>query len=380
MILYYSMGIPFGVEYMVGLGIGILLLISSNHFNIVINRAFLWIFLFVVSYFSLESFLNYGLVRSFSYGFTIIIMYLCGYNWFKFLPTRESKNDCTMFAIKLVYIGISAYIIICVVYTFLTGNTLNAFNRDPIVFWNGTEGNSTHFSSMSAVPMAISAYLSITDEGKNRIFNIGIFFSVLLCNLLMANRIAVVFAVMFILLSLYLKYKDSGFDKKTKVFMSILIFFIIIWGAYTLNLFNIQSRIMQLPMVKRTLILNQQGYEDPRLERQLYVLKNFTKHMNGGGHYNAEVGEVHNVWLDVYDYAGIIPFLIFIILTVSILIEIFKSFKKNKYDKTISVFIMLLVAFFMSFAEEPVFRSCESYTVLFFFCCGLFYRFMEKSK
>lgn len=380
MIMYYSMWIPFGVEYMIGTGIGILILLFSRNFKISINRTFILVIFFSISFFSLQSFLEYGFLRSFAYSLTIIIMYLCGYNWIDVYQSSNETSQCVKYTIKIIYIGIALYVLMCVVYTYLTGNVLSVFNRDPKIFWDGSEGNSTHFSSISAVPLAASAYFSMSENKKERFFNISVFLCTLLCNLLMSNRISVIFAGIFILLALYLKYKDSLLKTKTKIIMLIVALLTLCAITYSFNLFNIQSRIMSLPMIKRTVALNQQGYKDPRLERQLYVLKNFTKHMFGGGYFNYEIGEVHNVWLDVYDYAGIIPFIFFVALTISILVKMFKVLNISKYDETIKILLMVLFAYLLSFVEEPVIRSCESYMVLFFFCCGLFYRYIKMIK
>lgn len=219
MIMYYSMWIPFGVEYMIGAGIGILILLFSRNFKISINRTFILVIFFSISFFSLQSFLEYGFLRSFAYSLTIIIMYLCGYNWIDVYQSSNETSQCVKYTIKIIYIGIALYVLMCVVYTYLTGNVLSVFNRDPKIFWDGSEGNSTHFSSISAVPLAASAYFSMSENKKERFFNISVFLCTLLCNLLMSNRISVIFAGIFILLALYLKYKDSLLKTKTKIIM-----------------------------------------------------------------------------------------------------------------------------------------------------------------
>ena len=133
-------------------------------------------------------------------------------------------------------------------------------------------------------------------------------------------------------------------------------------------LFPISERAVQKQL---SFVCDALGYEDPRLERQLYVITNFFKHTKGGGFFFTEVGEVHNVWLDVYDYAGMLPFLMFVFFTFSVIKHMLKCFKATSQDTVAAYLIVVLFSYMISFAEEPVIRASEPYFVLFFFVCGL---------
>lgn len=378
MLLYYSLAFPSAVEYMIGVVFGILMIMNSGQFKLKVTKIYWLVIAFSTTYFGLQSFLEYSTARSIAYALSIILLFVFGYNWANNLVERYSES--VLLAIRIIYIGTAAYIVLCFLYTFINGFSFLALRRDPLVFWNGTVGNSTHFGTLSAVVIALSCYGTLSEKGKWRHINIWILLLTMIANMLMANRISILFFCVFMLTAIVIDNKGKSLNKRLVVFITLLLLALTGYIIYELNLFDAHTLILRIPLFERANALSEAGYSDPRLERQLYVLQNFFKYTSGGGHYNAEVGEVHNVWLDIYDYAGWIPFVFFLIFTIYMIKQMWFSFKNKENDPVFGYLCILVGAFMLSFLEEPVFRSCEAFTVLFFFSCGLMNNYIKRYK
>lgn len=380
MLLILALTVPSTVEYGVAVVLGIAMLYTTNNLKIKFSWGFLLAVIFSISYFVLDTFVGYSAIRAIAYGVTISALYLYGLNW----GNRLSEDDYEkyiLFSIKVVYYGLSFYIIGCMIYSFLRGFTVSMLSRDPYQMWNGTIGNSTHFGTLSAVPLAIAMLdMFCLKASKGKALSVVIFVGVFVANLMMANRIVFIFAAAFLIVAAFLRYRNEGFSRQLKFLIGLAFFILIVFTAYDVNLLNIKSALAQLPVFRRIQTLDAIGYEDPRLERQIYVLQHFFDYMHGGGHYNALVGEVHNVWLDVYDYAGLLPFMAFIVFSVITVMQAISRVKSGIMARASSYLAMILFAFMLSFAEEPVMRTCESYFTLFFFMSGVLCSACRKSK
>lgn len=377
MLLYYALSFPLAIEYMIGIFLGICMIVFSCKLRIKVCNTMILLIAFSSSYFILESFLNYSMYKSITYSISIVILFIIGYNWGNNLIDKYRIS--IMFAIKIIYIAMAVYVLLCTLFAMFQGMSSLITNRSPIVFWDGTQGVSTHFGTISAVPMAMGCYGAFKEKGKWRILNISITILVLLTNMLISNRASILFFLLFMLVSIMIYNKNKRMNNRINLVIIILGMLILGYLFYDINLFGIQDIFMKIPVFERAQTLNEIGYEDPRLERQIYVLQNFFKYRNGGGKFNAEIGEVHNVWLDIYDYSGLLPFLLFLIFTLVIVKAMMKAYNNSSFDKISGYLFMLLFAFFISFAMEPVFRSCEDYTVLFFFSCGLLLNYNKSN-
>lgn len=151
MLLILALTVPSTVEYGVAVVLGIAMLYTTNNLKIKVSWGFLLAVIFSISYFVLDTFVGYSAIRAIAYGVTISALYLYGLNW----GNRLSEDDYEkyiLFSIKVVYYGLSFYIIGCMIYSFLRGFTVSMHSRDPYQMWNGAIGNSTHFGTLSAVP------------------------------------------------------------------------------------------------------------------------------------------------------------------------------------------------------------------------------------
>lgn len=91
-------------------------------------------------------------------------------------------------------------------------------------------------------------------------------------------------------------------------------------AAFVLDIFGIQTLFFRTQLGQRYVQGNAPTLtEDGRWINILFFLENMDKSIWGGGYSRTNVGNLHNVYLNVFDLSGIIPFTLLVFFTISIL-------------------------------------------------------------
>jgi len=109
-----------------------------------------------------------------------------------------------------------------------------------------------------------------------------------------------------------------------------------------------------------------QGLNSDRLTLFFDAIKLYPKYLFGGRNISVHIGQyIHDIWGDIYDYAGVIPYSLFIIYSILVLNCVFKLCNKtNKKDFVLlvcSIFISLSIEFFI----EPVYSGASIMLICF---------------
>ena len=369
-LLFYSLCIP-SSQY-IPFGIVITVLICTSKKVSTVDSTAFTVTLFSASYFMLESFMKYPLINRLLFGFTIICLYILGFNWFKIInkineDTYELDRTLSK-ALTVIYYGFAFYLISSFIFTIISGKVINSFSRDYYVIWNGNYGNPTHYETISCLPLGYGVYHLIENKGrKSRLIDILILTIIIIANAMMSNRATFVCVLLFIGVSVLVNNVGKSFSRSTRVTLEVVVLLFSLYLIWNNNIFGVQELTRNIPVIQRVNQLNLHGYEDPRLDRQIYIITHFFDHTTGGGYFNNLIGECHNVWLDVYDYAGLIPFVLFVILTIDVVVCLFKLLKTNICKEM----VITMVSIYVAFSFEPVIRSVPNLFILYFLLIGM---------
>ncbi|MGD6730446.1 MAG: hypothetical protein ACPKMZ_05180 [Pleomorphochaeta sp.] len=109
----------------------------------------------------------------------------------------------------------------------------------------------------------------------------------------------------------------------------------------------------------------------------------FTKYLWGGNFISTgqNIGPAHEIWLDTYDYSGIIPYTLIIIYTCSYIIRMFKIFKnKNIYLGIRILSVTFYIVMTIQFGLEPILEGSPILFYLFCFLDGFFKIIIIKNE
>ena len=363
-VLLFLMGINFMHIGQLFLPIICLILFIENKFRLKINNYFIFI---VLCLFALTfCIFSYKLGFYCFIGFCLPMAYYIGCN----LNTNEDNIK------KLIYIiafGMASHLVLDFIFeSFLFDFdfqrifgkvshydiwiSINTLLKGDELYQNGRI-KTTVLSLNYMLILACFFYLFVFENNKKfKISGILLFIlSSIYCLALGRRTTFLLFIiVLFVSLIYYFIYiKKINIKNFIKyILMLLFIFFLSIVVIY-LNLFDIRTYLSRITLFAK---IFRQGFDSGRITIFINSIKYYTKYLWGGQKISENLGSlIHNMWGDIYDYAGIIPFILILIYTISS-IKVGVKFIKNKSISTSFklVIINLYICSFMVMLLEPL--------------------------
>ena len=149
--------------------------------------------------------------------------------------------------------------------------------------------------------------------------------------------------------------------KKVLIFIGIVLAVFVV--LYLFNVFNLREIINNLSIVKRFLL---RGLKTERLEIFIKSIQLAPKYPFGGRKISDLIGySIHDLWGDIYDFAGIVPYLLMLYYSIGVLLCMIKVFRNNRYDKNMILFIVWFAVCSIMMFIEPVMTGASIYLICF---------------
>lgn len=193
--------------------------------------------------------------------------------------------------------------------------------------------------------------------------------SSVLLSIYLGNRsLIVIFAALFILTILL------GMQTKSRKWLLCLTFVLLIVAGVMIwnnKLWNIRGFISTSFLSKR---IQAGQVENPRLSIYAEIFENFTDYLLGWVTASAtsatiSLSSAHNIWLDCFIYAGILPAILLVIYSVRVFKDSLRAFSKCSNPLVCMITLCFAVGIMLNWAVEPVLYADPYY---FAICCGCF--------
>ncbi len=244
-----------------------------------------------------------------------------------------------------------------------------AYKRLSVDFWRNEVVTVTvtgMFFSF-ATGLAIGALFSKT-KAKVKTVAVVTLAACLGATIFFANRtLLVIIAIMLVgyVAATLISTKISA-ARKTLLLSLMALALVLLVMAFVFNWFGIADRIMSLKLFQRM-----SGNEGGRLDQWILILKDnaFARYPLGGGHIAVTGGEnyLHNLWLDIYNRAGVLPFIMIVIFTVQMVVR-YLPFRKQmlRCGKAVECTCVtaLLVATVLNCMVEPIIEANPYYFLI----------------
>jgi|TARA_B110000211_G_C14093199_1_gene560724 hypothetical protein len=240
----------------------------------------------------------------------------------------------------IIYLNYLSYLFISVIAT-------EDVNR-VILLSSESSLNGTSFGALCLLS-SFSYYLFVCLDYKNiflKIFLISSLVLYIIINFMLLNRLATTVLPIVLLIALYKKY---GFYN---LFVLVLIFSISVKDKFI-------SLITESMFFER---VTEMGFKTARWDSFSYFNELLTASFFGGNFVKSryQISFLHNLFLDIFDSSGFIPFILFVLIFIIFYSKLFKN--RNIINKFplefiyVFTFIIFLMAFF-----EPVFDISVHY-------------------
>lgn len=340
-----------------------LILFVDNHFRF--NFGNIWVFvllcLFGFSFFAFSYKLGFYAVM----GFCLPMAYYVGAN----VKNPTVKN--IKIVIYIIALGMCAHVILNGIYDvyfhFSTGKYYSTSHYD---FWTRDKMSST--ATALNLDILIGMLYYIIRYEKNKLVKhtslIGFVLAMAYC--LFAGRRT---PVLLVAICIFVGFCYEGLiknvltKKQKNMFISIFVIgFVFVAGiaiSYETNFLNCQVLFNKMYIIYK---FRQGIIDNPRIEAYLAAVKLMPSHLWGGQEISTIINsEIHDLWIDIYDYAGIITWLITLVYTTMYLVNIVKVMKSEKVDDSMKTMLLtVFVCIALQMLLEPVMTGASIFAII----------------
>lgn len=338
-----------------------LLLFVDRKFIFKVNniKTFIVLCLFGISFFIFSYKLGFYAVM----GFTLPMAYYIGSNM-----NRSNKNNLK-YVIYLLAFSMSTYLLINFAFELTQYPLQNLFAKvRRYDIWTRQLIRPTLLSVHGYILIGTMYYLLRFE--KNRLIKvIGtiLFINLLIYNVAMARRTIILFIILSLLLCLFLDIFFTGnirLNNKTifKFLIILIVVIIIICSLCYFNVFGIWDIVTSTGLYDK---LVSYGFKSERINYLIEGIKLVPYHLWGGQEISSIIGiQIHDLWSDIYDYAGLIPWALIVVYSLYCLKVIVNTIKLQDLSKNmklllINIFLIIAVSMMM----EPAFTSTSVYVI-----------------
>lgn len=252
--------------------------------------------------------------------------------------------------------------------------------RNPLDYWTGlplaATGQSALFTAILSLLFFCCFILTFRKHPVYKTVLLGLIIFAIVSSIIIGARTSIVICIIVnILCVLFQKPLKFGMDKKQmRIYIITFISIIALFVIYDKNYFGVKTMFQQSILFERL----QESQSDVRLERQLIVIQNLFNYPFGKMNV---YGYAHSLWLDTARTTGIIPLLLIIMLTVSVIAEIKKYIgnTNNRIDNR-AVLFSVIIATTLNFCVEPILEGMPYYFFMVLFITGLVVKSNQLNK
>lgn len=372
-ILLFLVGINFMHYGQLFLPVICFLLFIDHKFKFEVNdpRTFIILCLFAVSFYAFSYQLGFYCVM----GFTLPMAYYIGSNM------HEPDEDKIRKVIYLFALAMGCHVILNSVYEYIVHGHHGFFmSTTHFDIWTHDKIANTATAVNSDLIIGCFYYLLFHEKNgkiKTASFIIlawSMFYLIVIGRRTPVMMIAIVFVASYLYEAFYLK---NGSKQLRKSFLIILVAAItaiaLLALTYSLNLFNAKQTLEEYHIIQK---FTKNFINDQRFELYFGSFKLMPQYLWGGQHISTILGEqVHDFWIDIYDYAGIVTCIIMLVYSVICLLN---SIKLLKYEKRSKTFRILYLGVFISIALQLFFEPVMTGSSIFVIVAVIIIALAEK--
>ena len=311
--------------------------------------------LYAVSFYAFSHQLGFYSVM----GFCLPMAYYIGSN------LKEVSEGNIRKVIYCIAFGMCAHLLLNFYYDYTVLGSELLLRNSHYDFWTrGYVAANTTSVNLIMIISAIYYILFFEKDRRLRITGIVLFFAALSYDLALGKRMPIFIMVLCLVLCVLF---DIVFVQKNKKFILVLVIpalgLILLLVLYFINFLGLKDIMDDIRLV----IKIKAGFFDfDRVKILLWALPYFPKYLWGGQKISSAIGiQIHELWLDVYDYAGLPSYILLMIYTFIYLRDIWNVLKKASVSKP---FKLLIVSFVFCAACVMLLEPVMTGSSLFLIC------------
>ena len=356
-ILLFLVGINFLHYGQLFLPLICLILFVDRRLEFVVNKplVFVLLCLFAVAFYAFSYQLGFYSVM----GFTLPMAYYIGSN------IRHPSKDNVIKVIYLFAIAMGIHILLDFVKDLYARGFYDLIHvSSHYDIWTGEKISTTVIAVELDLLIAVFYYLLVHEKNKMvktvgiTVFSVGFFYCILLGR---RTPILLFFACMLMCFVFDRSVSEKG--KRTFIYlMSLIILFSLVLGClYAFDLFGLRSVLSHFYIFEKIA----RGFSDNRFGIYFKAFSLLGKYPWGGQKISESLGiQIHELWIDVYDYAGVVPYILLLGYSLIYGMNFISAIRKTDDGSYRTILIGLLVCIFIQMLLEPVMTASSIFLII----------------
>ena len=314
-----------------------LVIFISNKCKFRVNniKMFILLCIFSLTYWLFS--INLGL-----YGLISFCLPMCYY-----IGSNLKDKSKFKYALYSITLGMASHLIVnlvneLIIYYF---DLMNIFSKsNHIDFWLNKKVNSTLTALNSVFLIGCLYYVMFYEHNKKiKYINVIVYILALFYSFALGRRTTPILILITLFVAFILDIFLIKHDKlahKTVILSTILILFVILltYIIFINNVFGIYDKLIQTRLFQKLIT---QGLSSGRLDILIQAIKIAPNHLWGGREILNELGSfVHDLWGDIYDYSGIIPYALMIVISIICVKNIINFLLNKEIDKKTKILVI----------------------------------------
>ena len=351
------------------------LIILFRFRRIFIDKVFLLLFLFSITFYFMMSFYNPSQISFYVLPYLVgpCIGYASGYMFLR-IKKQDKREIRLLFLIYIIILGRFFHGFL----NMIASDWFVSYVRNGVDFWTKTIVSATYQGSLITLSISLLGLILFIKFEKYKVLKLLSCFGLVLSivnSLLTASRTALV--IMAIVFAINITYLFSTkLVNRRKILFILIVFFLIVILSYVMNIFNVKHILNTSPLHDRLISgIEVQTGETGRLDMYLTALQQFIYYPFGDG----TLETAHNLWLDVLKQVGWIPFALIVSFTIVSLKNVYFLLSDRKFPILIRLLVLsIVVAYLCNFFVEPIFKGMPYYFVSFCIVIGAISQYIKK--
>ena len=362
-VLLFLVGINFMHIGQLFLPVICFLLFVDNKLRFKVNdpKLFIILCLFAVSFYAFSYQMGFYSVM----GFTLPMAYYIGSNMY------QPDEDKIRKTIYLFALAMGCHVILNSIYEYIVHGQHGFFmSTTHYDIWTREKIANTATAVNGDLIIGCFYYLLFHERNKRLrtvsfiVLALSMFYLIVIGRRTPVMMIAIVFVASYLYEAFYLK---NSSEKLRRSFLIVSIGFLsfvaLLALIYSLNLFGARQKLADYHIILK---FTKNFINDQRFELYFGSFKLMPQYLWGGQHISTILGEqIHDFWIDIYDYAGIVTCLIMLAYTVLVFRKSLIVLKNKDCSKEFRIlYLGVFISIALQLFFEPVMTGSSIFVIV----------------
>ena len=330
----------------------------KNSFILDVKNKFVFVLLclFGISFFLF----SYKLGFYSTMGFCLPMAYYIGQNLEKHTSLDFKK------VVYLVALGMCIHVLLNFAYDFYIYGPSVVIHRSHYDVWLRDKVNTPTTAVNYVIPTSCVYYFLFREDNKKIKYGFSLMYIVMIIyNIFLGRRTPLLMLGIVMVFGLLIECVERKRIKPLLIFFGIvsgvaLILFILV----VTNLNGFGDMFFSLHIVSKFVVF---GLDADRLEILLEAAKYMPKYLWGGQNISNIIGiQIHDLWTDIYDFAGVVPFVLIVIYFVCCIKNLIQTLLNKHNENNLKILaVFVFVCCLIQMLLEPIMTGSSIFFISF---------------